>query len=123
MSTQTIKELKVIHSKVHDDKATWQTIASERAVIKDTGNSALYATGNWVPKKLEFVSENCINCNLCWPVCPDDAIINDAEGNMIGVDLDHCKDCGLCVEVCPANKNPAPEKHALVFHDDYRDDF
>lgn len=123
MSKQTIHDLKVVHSNLTPETATWQDLEKEGNVIADTGNSELYGTGNWVPKKLNFHDDNCINCGLCWPVCPDDAILLDAEGNMVGVDLDHCKDCGLCVEICPANKNPAPEKHALVFKDDYREEF
>ena len=86
-------------------------------MVANVGNSELYATGAWVPKNLQFISENCINCGLCWPVCPDDAIVLDQNGNMIGIDTDHCKDCGMCVEICPMNKNPNPEKHALRFKD------
>ena len=123
MSTKTITDLKVVHSSLTPTTATWKDLSEEGSVIADTGNSELYGTGNWVPKKLDFYDKNCINCSLCWAVCPDDAIIFDKEGNMKGIDLDHCKDCGMCVEICPANKNPDPEKHALVFEDDYRDDF
>ncbi len=113
----------MIYPKPTPDAATWQDLEKEGPVIRAVGNSELYGTGNWIPKKLQFHKENCINCGLCWPVCPDDAIIFDKDGNMTGVDLDHCKDCGLCVESCPANKNPDEAKHALTFKDDYRDDF
>lgn len=82
------------------EKMTWQEMPAG-ALIPHAGNSKEYKTGNWVPKKLIFNKETCINCGLCWPVCPDDAIILDAAGNMIGVDYDHCKDCGLCVKACP----------------------
>jgi len=123
MSKKPIKELKVIYPRPTQESATWKDLEKEGPVVKAAGNSELYATGNWVPKKLHFLKENCINCGLCWPVCPDDAIIFDKEGNMVGVDLDHCKDCGLCIEICPSNKNPDGAKHALVFEDDYRDDF
>ncbi len=123
MSKKPIKELRVIYPHPTKESATWKDLEKEGPVIKASGNSELYETGNWVSKKLNFLSENCINCGLCWPVCPDDAIIFDKEGNMIGVDLDHCKDCGLCVEICPSNKNPDKAKHALIFEDDYRDDF
>ena len=123
MSKHPIKELKVIHSDIPSESSSWKELEVGGGIVSDTGNSELYGTGNWVPKKLCFAKENCINCGLCWPVCPDDAIIFDKEGNMIGVDLDHCKDCGLCTEVCPANKNPDMAKHALYFEDDYKDDF
>ena len=123
MSKQPIKELKVIHSDVPGEQSSWKELELGGGVVSDMGSSELYSTGNWVPKKLCFEQKNCINCGLCWPVCPDDAIIFDEEGNMVGVDLDHCKDCGLCTEVCPANKNPDMAKHALYFEDDYKEDF
>lgn len=83
-----------------DKKMSWKEMP-EGSVIPHAGNSEVYKTGNWVPKHLVFNKDTCINCGLCWPVCPDDAIILDGEGNMTGVDYDHCKDCGLCVEACP----------------------
>lgn len=84
------------------EKMTWAEMP-QGALVPHSGNSVEYKTGNWVPKKLIFNKETCINCGLCWPVCPDDAIILDSAGNMIGVDYDHCKDCGLCVKACPTN--------------------
>jgi pyruvate ferredoxin oxidoreductase delta subunit len=84
-------------------KMDWKELP-KGAVIPNAGNAVEYKTGNWVPKKLVFNKDTCINCGLCWPVCPDDAIILDDKGNMVGVDEDHCKDCGLCVEVCPTKE-------------------
>lgn len=83
-----------------NDLPNWQDLP-KGGVMNEPGSSVAYKTGNWVPRKLCFNPETCINCNLCWPVCPDDCIIVDEKGNMIGVDLAHCKDCGLCVEACP----------------------
>lgn len=123
MSNKPISKLKVIYPEPTKEGSTWKDLEKEGVTIKTTGNSELYGTGNWVPRKLNFSDANCINCGLCWPVCPDDAIIFDKEGKMIGIDFDHCKDCGLCVEICPANKSPDEAKHALFFEDDYRDDF
>lgn len=80
--------------------AKWQSL-EKGLVIPKSGNSEEYITGNWVPKKLIFNKDTCINCGLCWPVCPDDAIMLDKEGNMIGIDTEHCKDCGMCIEACP----------------------
>ena len=46
------------------------------------------------------------------------------KGNKIFINHEkYCKGCGLCIEICPSNKNPDGAKHALVFEDDYRDDF
>jgi pyruvate ferredoxin oxidoreductase delta subunit len=119
-----MKDLKVIYSNLPNSKKTkWHELELGGGIVSEAGNSELYGTGNWVPSRLEFVEKNCINCSLCWSVCPDDSIIFDGEGNMIGVDLDHCKDCGLCVEICPVNKGEDKSKHALVFHEDHKEDF
>jgi len=93
------RKLKNKNISVHSEM-NWKEMP-KGGIIDDAGNSREYKTGNWVPKKLNFDKETCINCSLCWPVCPDDAIIFDKDGNMIGVDRDHCKDCGLCVKACP----------------------
>ena len=84
-------------------KMTWKTMP-EGSVIPNAGNSKEYKTGNWLPTHLHFNDETCIDCGLCWSVCPDDAIILDEDGHMKGIDYDHCKDCGLCVEVCPTEE-------------------
>jgi pyruvate ferredoxin oxidoreductase delta subunit len=105
IKTATIKRtmrLKKAEKFSLQEKMTWEEMP-EGAVIPTAGNSKEYKTGNWVPKKLIFNKETCINCGLCWPVCPDDAIILDSTGTMVGVDYDHCKDCGLCVKACPTN--------------------
>ena len=81
----------------------WQEMP-KGALVPNAGNSSEYKTGNWVPTHLVFNDKTCIDCGLCWPVCPDDAIILDEGGHMKGVDYDHCKDCGLCVEACPTKE-------------------
>lgn len=75
------------------------------AAVLEGGTSKKYKTGNWLPgQRIKFVPENCIQCGICWAVCPDDAIIHDENGKMIGIDQDACKRCGLCVRACSANK-------------------
>ena len=69
-------------------------------VVQDAGNSVEYLGGAWSPVKLAWYEDICIDCLLCWPVCPDDAILAK-DGKMAGVDLEHCKDCGICIEACP----------------------
>lgn len=117
------QKMKVVKSSVLEKKISWKKLSKEDSVVANPGNSNHYKTGSWVPKKLIFKKENCINCLLCWPVCPDDAIILDKEGKVIGIDTEHCKDCGLCIEACPMNKNLDKTKHALYFEEDFREDF
>ncbi len=80
------------------------------AVVTEAGNSREYDTGNWSQSTCKWDKKNCINCNLCWPVCPDEAILTDKQGNMIGVDEAKCKACGLCVVACPTS----PKSLAIV---------
>ena len=117
------KVLKVLPSPVSENRHGWQSLERGGGMVSDMGSSVSYDTGNWVPKKLCFEKNNCIDCGLCWPVCPDDAIIFDDEGHMMGVDLNHCKDCGLCVKACPMNQGPDKNKHALFFQEDYKENF
>lgn len=83
-----------------DNLPSWQKTPAG-AMVEKAGSSRNYATGNWSRQGCEWVKSTCTNCNLCWPVCPHDAIKNDQKGNMIGVDMDKCTACGLCVVACP----------------------
>ncbi|MFA6457860.1 MAG: 2-oxoacid:acceptor oxidoreductase family protein [Patescibacteria group bacterium] len=70
------------------------------AAIQNPGSSRHYATGNWSHQTCEWTKSTCINCQLCWPVCPHDAIIVK-DGKMLGIDATKCTACGLCVVACP----------------------
>ena len=47
-----------------------------------------------------FIKENCKQCLLCVPVCPDSSI-PVVKGERGEFDYDHCKGCGICAKVCP----------------------
>ncbi|HBP89145.1 MAG TPA: NAD(P)-binding protein [Nitrospirales bacterium] len=45
---------------------------------------------------------NCFECDTCYGVCPDNAIIKLGPGKRYEVNYDYCKGCGLCAEECPS---------------------
>ena len=61
------------------------------------------------------ITAECINCDVCEPVCPNDAISQGIEYYEIDPDL--CTECvghfdtPQCVEVCPVDCIPKDEKH------------
>lgn len=62
-----------------------------------------------------MITDECINCDVCEPECPNDAI---SQGDEIYViDPDKCTECvghydvPQCVEVCPVDCIPKDPKH------------
>ena len=70
------------------------------AVVKNAGNSRNYSTGNWSRSTAEWDAAKCIDCKMCWPVCPHDAV-KIRNGKMVGIDESKCTACALCVAACP----------------------
>lgn len=52
-----------------------------------------------------FSCGDCIACDNCWTLCPDNAVIKTVEtasdGSHYLFDYDYCKGCGLCARECP----------------------
>jgi NADPH-dependent glutamate synthase beta subunit-like oxidoreductase len=44
---------------------------------------------------------NCFECDTCFGICPDNAIIKLGPGKRFEVNLDFCKGCAMCAEECP----------------------
>jgi len=69
------------------------------------GGSEVVKTGSWGISVAQWNKELCINCQKCFMVCPDLAIIRelgeDGQYHMAGVDEYHCKGCMNCVLICP----------------------
>jgi ferredoxin len=62
------------------------------------------------------ITDTCINCDVCEPVCPNHAISQGAEIYVIDPDL--CTECvghfdkPQCQEVCPVDCIPLDSEHA-----------
>jgi len=71
------------------------------------GGSEVVKTGSWGVSVASWNKDLCINCQKCFMVCPDLAILRelgeDGEYHMAGVDEYHCKGCGNCWMICPKN--------------------
>lgn len=54
-----------------------------------------------------IITDECINCDVCEPECPNDAISQGEE--IYQIDANHCTECvghfdvPQCVEVCPVD--------------------
>lgn len=54
-----------------------------------------------------FITDECINCDVCEPECPNEAIFQGEE--IFEIDPDSCTECvghydePQCVEVCPVD--------------------
>jgi pyruvate ferredoxin oxidoreductase delta subunit len=78
---------------------TWQKI-EHGSHINKPGNAAEFHTGDWRSVKPVFLKDKCKQCLLCFPVCPDSAILLDDNAQVKGFDYDFCKGCLCCKEVC-----------------------
>lgn len=61
------------------------------------------------------ITEECINCDVCEPVCPNEAIYAGDDIYVINPEL--CTECvghfdtPQCVEICPVDCIPKDEKY------------
>lgn len=85
------------------DKNTPACKLTEGGNIYASGNARDFKTGDWRSIKPIFLSEQCKQCGMCFPVCPDDAIPVNPDGTRGDFNYDYCKGCGVCAKVCPFN--------------------
>ena len=78
---------------------SWKDI-THGSHIFEPGNAKGFVTGDWRSYKPTFIAEKCKQCLLCFPVCPDSAIILDDKGEVTGYNYDFCKGCLCCQEAC-----------------------
>lgn len=88
-------------------QAGWKQLPEGDVLAAAT--AAEFKTGDWRSERPIFHSENCIQCFICWIVCPDSSVVIK-DGKVTGFDYDHCKGCGICNHECPTK----PEKRAIT---------
>ena len=59
--------------------------------IYQAGNATNFKTGDWRSIKPIYISDKCKQCGLCFPVCPEDAIPVNKDGNREDFNFDYCK--------------------------------
>lgn len=82
------------------NEQTPHTGLTEGLMIFGGGTAKHFKTGEWRTNTPVFLEENCKQCLLCAPVCPDGSIPVQG-GKRKNFDYDHCKGCGICAKVCP----------------------
>ncbi|MCD7922506.1 MAG: 4Fe-4S binding protein [Clostridiales bacterium] len=82
------------------NEKTPHTGMTEGMQIFAAGTSKLFLTGEWRNNTPVYLADQCKQCLLCTPVCPDSSI-PVRDGKRLAFDLDHCKGCGICAAVCP----------------------
>ncbi len=71
----------------------------------------LTKTGNWRNAKPVFYKEKCIQCGICWKVCPNACIL---LGEYPSWNMDYCKGCGVCAEECPKNAIEMEDERVMI---------
>jgi 2-oxoacid:acceptor oxidoreductase delta subunit (pyruvate/2-ketoisovalerate family) len=44
---------------------------------------------------------SCFECDNCYGLCPDNAVVKLGPGERYEIDYDYCKGCGICAQECP----------------------
>jgi len=52
---------------------------------------------------IEICDDYCGNCEICYAVCPFEAISKDEKSGKVRLDIEKCRMCGICVSACPSS--------------------
>ena len=83
------------------DKNTPASKMTTAGDIYEAGNSREFKTGDWRSVRPIWIPEKCIQCGMCFQVCPEDAIPVEKDQKRTDFNYDYCKGCGVCAKVCP----------------------
>ncbi len=81
-----------------NEQSKWYEL-TPGAEIYEPATSREVKTGEWRVLTPVFHNDQCRQCLLCVPFCPDVSIPVE-DGERLETDLDHCKGCGICAKVC-----------------------
>ena len=82
-----------------NEHTRWQDL-TDGLQIYEPATSKEFLTGEWRTNTPVVDWDQCRQCLLCVPYCPDSSI-PVKEGKRLDFDLDHCKGCGICEKACP----------------------
>ena len=82
-----------------NEQSPWQEL-TQGGEIAEAATSVNTITGEWRSNRPVYIAQNCKQCLLCAPFCPDSSIpvVDKKRGDF---DYDHCKGCGICYKICP----------------------
>ena len=89
----------MIHAADISEQSPWQDL-TPGGEIYEGGTAKLTIPGEWRSDMPTWKPEQCKQCLLCVPYCPDSSI-PVLDGRRTDFDFDHCKGCGICYKVCP----------------------
>jgi formate hydrogenlyase subunit 6/NADH:ubiquinone oxidoreductase subunit I len=72
--------------------------------------------------KIAYDRENCIGCQLCYKICPTQAIEWLPEAKKVKVFVSRCCFCAQCIDICPSNTLAMTDEFLLANYNKYADE-
>ncbi len=82
-----------------NEQTPWHQL-TDGLQIYEPATSRQFFTGEWRTSTPVWNTDQCKQCLLCVPYCPDSSIPVKDEKRQ-DFDLNHCKGCGICAKACP----------------------
>lgn len=89
----------------HVPRTEIAALSVERRTVETEIENGLNSAQATAESNRCFSCGECMACDNCWTLCPDNAVLKTADrasdGSHYIFDYDHCKGCGLCAHECP----------------------
>jgi len=72
--------------------------------------------------KIAYDRENCIGCQLCYKICPTQAIEWLPEEKKVKVFVSRCCFCAQCIDICPVDTLAMTDEFLLANYNKYADE-